>query len=71
MPLETASEKLYFYTVRQNNTSFVYARTFINSYERAEEYQSRYEEGLRRICVMTVLHVFYAINVGIGSLLSL
>ena len=26
---------------------------------------------LRRICVMTVLHVFYAINVGIGSLLSL
>lgn len=39
------SEKLYFYTVRQNNTSFVYARTFINSYERAEEYQSRYEEA--------------------------
>lgn len=39
------SEKLYFYTVRQDNTSFVYARTFINSYERAEEYQSRYEEA--------------------------
>ena len=39
------NEKLYFYTVRQDNTSFVYARTFINSYERAEEYQSRYEEA--------------------------
>lgn len=39
------NEMLYFYTVRQNNTSFVYARTFVNSYERAEEYQSRYIEA--------------------------
>lgn len=38
-------EKLYFYTVRNDNTSYVYAKTFVNSYERAEEYQSRYIEA--------------------------
>lgn len=42
------SEKLYFYTVRQDNTSFVQARTFVSSYERAKEYQSRYEEACDR-----------------------
>lgn len=33
-------EKLYFYTIRENNTSFRYAINHVNAYERAEEYQS-------------------------------
>lgn len=41
-------EKLFFYTIRPDNTSKVYARTFVNAYERAEEFQSRYEEALER-----------------------
>lgn len=40
-------EKLYFYTVREDNTSNKYARTYISSFERAMEYQSRYEEAIR------------------------
>lgn len=40
------SEKLYFYTVREDSTSFVYARSFINACERAKEYQSRYMEAV-------------------------
>lgn len=42
------NEKLYYYTVRDDNTSFRYAKTFVNSYERAEEYQSRYEEAIEK-----------------------
>lgn len=42
----STNERLYYYTVREDNTSFRYAKTFINSYERAEEYQSRYEEAI-------------------------
>lgn len=41
-------EKLFFYTIRADNTSKVYARTYVNAYERAEEFQSRYEEALER-----------------------
>lgn len=40
------NEKLYYYTVREDNTSFLMARTYVNTYERAEEYQSRYEEAM-------------------------
>lgn len=40
-------EKLFFYTIRPDNTSKVYARTHINAYERAEEFQSRYVEALK------------------------
>ncbi len=39
------SSKLFFYTVREDNTSFVYAKNHVNSYERAEEYQGRYYEA--------------------------
>jgi len=39
-------EKLYFYTAREDNTSNKYARTYISSFERAIEYQSRYEEAI-------------------------
>lgn len=39
------NEKLYFYTIRPDNTSKIYARTYINAYERAEEFQSRYVEA--------------------------
>lgn len=42
------NEKLYFYTTRQDSTSFVYARNFINSYERAVEYQERYDEAVKK-----------------------
>ena len=41
-------EKLFFYTIRENNTSKVYAKTYVNAYERAEEFQSRYVEALDR-----------------------
>lgn len=41
-------EKLFFYTIRPDNTSKVYARTHVNAYERAEEFQSRYEEACER-----------------------
>lgn len=39
------NEKLYFYTLRENNTSFVYGRNYVSSYERAVEFQSRYYEA--------------------------
>lgn len=42
----STDEKLYFYTIREDNTSKVYAKTYINAYERAEEFQSRYIEAL-------------------------
>lgn len=44
----STNEKLFFYTIRENNTSKVYARTYINAYERAEEFQSRYCEALEK-----------------------
>jgi len=39
------SEKLYFYTIRYDSASYVYAKSYINSYERACEYQDRYLEA--------------------------
>ena len=42
----STDEKLFFYTIRENNASKVHARTHINSYERACEFQSRYIEAL-------------------------
>lgn len=44
----STNEKLFFYTIREDNTSKVYARTFVNAYERAIEFQSRYEEALEK-----------------------
>ena len=44
----STNEKLFFYTIRENNTSMVYARTYINAYERAVEFQSRYQEALEK-----------------------
>lgn len=41
------NEKLFFYTIRQDNTSMIHAKTYVNSYERAEEFQSRYQESLK------------------------
>ena len=41
----STNEKLYFYTIREDNTSHVYSRNHINSYERAIEYQDRYLEA--------------------------
>ncbi len=42
----STNEELYFYTIREDNTSFVYARSYVNSYERALEYQDRYYEAI-------------------------
>lgn len=42
----STDEKLFFYTIREDNTSKVHARTHVNSYERACEFQSRYVEAL-------------------------
>ena len=44
----STNEKLFFYTIRENNTSIVYARNYINAYERAEEFQNRYCEALEK-----------------------
>lgn len=44
----STNEKLFFYTIREDNTSKVYARTFVNAYERAVEFQSRYVEALEK-----------------------
>lgn len=44
----STDERLFFYTVRDDNTSKVYARNHINAYERAEEFQSRYCEALEK-----------------------
>lgn len=41
----STDEKLFFYTIRENNTSKVYARSHVNAYERACEFQSRYIEA--------------------------
>ncbi len=41
----STSEKLYFYTIRDDSTSFVYAKNYVNSYERALEFQDRYQEA--------------------------
>lgn len=41
----STNEKLFFYTIREDNTSFVYARNHVNSYERAVEFQDRYYEA--------------------------
>lgn len=39
----STTQKLYFYMVRDDNTSNVYARGFTNAYERAIEFWDRYE----------------------------
>ena len=44
----STDEKLFFYTIREDNTSKVYARTYVNAYERAEEFQSRFIEALEQ-----------------------
>lgn len=41
------NEKLYFYTMRQGQTSERLGRTYVSSFERAEEYQNRYREAIK------------------------
>lgn len=42
----STDEKLFFYTIREDNASKVHARSHVNAYERACEFQSRYAESL-------------------------
>lgn len=66
------NEKLFFYTIRENNTSFVYARSYINSYERAVEYQDRYFEAKKKYpdCVQGLLLRATTFSCGTYRLLS-
>lgn len=44
----STDETLFFYTIRKNNTSKVYARTYMNAYERAVDFQIRYIQVLEQ-----------------------
>lgn len=64
-------EKLYFYTIRQDNTSKVYARSHINAYERAEEFSSRYIEALDKYPQYCELLLLKAANFSCSAMWAL
>lgn len=61
-------EKLYFYTIREDNTSFRYATNHVNAYERAEEYQDRYKEAIVRYPDLADILLVKGVQAGCGAM---
>ena len=64
-------EKLFFYTIRQDSTSMIHAKTYVNSYERAEEYQSRYRESLELHPECSRLLLYKSVRFACGAMKAL
>lgn len=64
----STNERLFFYTIREDNTSFVYARSHVNSYERAEEYQERYLEAVTKYPQYSNLLLYKATTFSCGTI---
>lgn len=61
-------EKLYFYTIREDNTSFKYADNHVNAYERAEEYQSRFYEAEEKYPYLSEILLVKSVQAGCGAM---